>query len=68
MNRPMALRAGIDLSRLILGQTNEDYSGLEIVGDYRLSQNLYLAGELGNEKKKTIQEDSYNFTTSGQLY
>ncbi|MGS0524471.1 DUF6048 family protein [Zobellia nedashkovskayae] len=30
---------------------DEDYTGLEFVGDYRLSQNLYLAAELGNEKK-----------------
>jgi len=58
------LRAGIDLSRLILSQTNDDYSGLEIVGDYRLTQKLYLAGEFGNEKK-TQQEDTYNFTASG---
>jgi uncharacterized protein DUF6048 len=58
------LRAGIDLSRLILSQTGDDYSGLEIVGDYRLTQKLYLAGEFGNEKK-TKQEDTYNFTTSG---
>jgi hypothetical protein len=58
------LRAGIDLSRLVLSQTSEDYSGLEIVGDYRLTQKLYLAGEFGNEKK-TKQEDTYNFTTSG---
>lgn len=58
------LRAGIDLSRLVLSQTSDDYSGLEIVGDYRLMQKLYLAGEFGNEKK-TKQEDTYNFTTSG---
>ncbi len=58
------LRAGIDLSRLALSQSNDDYSGLEIVGDYRLTQKLYLAGEFGNEKK-TKQEDTYNFTTSG---
>ena len=58
------LRVGLDLSRLIIAQTDDDYSGLEIVGDYRLTQKLFIAGELGNEKK-TKQEDLYNFTTSG---
>ena len=58
------LRVGIDLSRLIISQTSEGYTGLEIVGDYRLKQKLYIAGEFGNEKK-TKQEDLYNFTTSG---
>jgi len=58
------LRVGVDLSRIIISQTSEDYTGLEIVGDYRLKQKLYIAGELGNEKK-TKQEDLFNFTTSG---
>ena len=58
------LRVGIDLSRIIITQTNDDYKGLELVGDYRLTQKIYIAGELGNEEK-TQQEDLYNFTTSG---
>jgi len=72
---PYGLRAGIDLSRVLQGFLNDDYSGLEIVGDYRLTQNLYLAGELGNEKKTSTEEFAdidilniipiYNYTTSG---
>ncbi|MFS4456600.1 DUF6048 family protein [Maribacter sp. 2304DJ31-5] len=58
------LRAGIDLSRPILGFLDDDYTGVEIVADYRLTQTLYIAGELGNEEK-TKQEDLLNFTTSG---
>lgn len=58
------IRAGIDLSKLLISNLNDDYTGIEIVGDYRLTQKLYLAAELGNEKK-TKQEDLYNFTTSG---
>lgn len=58
------LRLGVDLSKILLSTLNEDYTGLELVGDYRLKQNLYLAAELGNEKL-TKQEDLYNFTTSG---
>lgn len=58
------IRAGIDLSRLITSFLDDNYQGLEIVADYRLTQKLYIAAELGNEKK-TKQEDLYNFTTSG---
>ena len=62
--QPYGLRIGIDLSRPLTSFFNDDYTGLEFVGDYRLSQKLYVAGEVGNEKK-TKQEDVYNFTTSG---
>ncbi len=58
------LRVGVDLSRPLTSILNEGYTGLEFVGDYRLTQKIYLAAELGNEKK-TKQEDLYNFTTSG---
>jgi len=58
------LRVGVDLSKILLSTLDEDYTGLELVGDYRLKQNLFAAAELGNEKL-TRQEDLYNFTTSG---
>ena len=58
------LRIGADLSKLLLTYINDYYTAIEFVGDYRLAQKLYLAAELGNEKK-TNQEDLYNFTTSG---
>lgn len=58
------LRVGVDLSKILLSTLDENYTGLELVGDYRLKQNLYIAAELGNEKL-TKQEDLYNFTTSG---
>ena len=58
------LRVGVDLSRPVLSFTNDDYTGIEFVGDYRLTQKIWLAAELGNEKR-TDQEDLYNFTTSG---
>ncbi len=74
-SQPYGLRAGIDLSRPALSFFNEDYTGLEIVADYRLTQRLYLAGELGNEQKTNQEELSnfdisdptplYNYTTSG---
>ncbi|UJH67951.1 DUF6048 family protein [Allomuricauda sp. SCSIO 65647] len=58
------LRIGVDLSRPVLSFTDDGYTGLEFVGDYRFTDRIWLAGELGNEKR-TDQEDLYNFTTSG---
>ncbi|MDC6407021.1 MULTISPECIES: DUF6048 family protein [Maribacter] len=58
------LRAGIDLSRPLISALDENYTGFEIVADYRLTEKLYLAAELGTEDK-TKQEDLYNFTTTG---
>lgn len=58
------VRFGIDLSRPMTKLLTTGYSGIEFVGDYRLNQKLYLAGEFGREKK-TKQEQLYNFTTTG---
>ncbi|NNE76743.1 MAG: hypothetical protein HKN31_06680, partial [Pricia sp.] len=69
------LRVGVDLSRPLVGILEDNYTGLEFVGDYRLTQKLYLAGELGNEKKtigvglgseiNSVEGELYNFTASG---
>ncbi len=63
------LRVGVDLSRLILSFADEDYTGLELVGDYRLTEKLYIAGELGNEERTRTEDLGgtllYNYTTSG---
>ena len=45
------LRVGIDLSRPLISVFDEDYQGLEISGDYRISEHFYLAAELGNESR-----------------
>lgn len=58
------LRVGGDLSRLVRSAFDADYQGFELVGDYRISQKFYLAGELGSEQK-TTEEDHYSFTSSG---
>ena len=69
------LRVGIDLSRIVVSTLEDNYSGIELVGDYRLTQKLYLAAEIGNEKKtigvnlgNLVDDPSgelYNFTASG---
>lgn len=62
---PYGLRIGIDLSKKILQQFNPDFEGIEFVGDFRLSQTLYAAVEVGQEKK-TVFEDTYSYTPEGQ--
>lgn len=69
------LRVGVDLSRPLITAFNDQYEGFEIVGDFRISQRLYLAAELGNESR-TVEEALenvddinkvvlYDFTSSG---
>jgi len=61
------LRLGADLGKLVRSAIDDDYSGFEISGDYRLTKKLYLAGELGNEKR-TITTDFLNVTAAGSYF
>jgi hypothetical protein len=73
--QPYGLRIGADLSRPARTFLDDLYSGFELVGDYRITQNLYLAAELGNEKFSRSEELGnennenrtilYDYTTSG---
>lgn len=58
------IRLGLDISKPIRMLIDPDYRGLELVGDYRLSRDLFLAAELGNETKK-VDRDAVHFETSG---
>lgn len=49
------LRVGIDLSKPIRSFIEEEYQGLELAADYRLYENIYLAGEIGNEQNVISQ-------------
>ena len=58
------LRVGIDLYKLSRGLYDNNYKGIEFVGDYRLTKKYFLAAELGNENK-TTDDARLNFTTKG---
>lgn len=58
------VRFGVDLFKLTRSFYEQDYRGLELVGDYRLTRKHYIAVELGNEDK-TVDDDRINFTTQG---
>ena len=61
------IRVGADLYKLTRSFYDDDYRGLEIVGDYRLTKKYYIAGELGNEEI-TVDDSRLNFTTSGSYF
>jgi len=58
------LRIGGDIGKLIRTALDDNYTGFEIMADYRLKEKLYVAGELGIEEKNTIT-DYLNITTEG---
>lgn len=61
------VRVGADLYKLTRSFYDKNYQGLELVGDYRLTKNYYIAGELGNEKI-TVDDTRLDFTTTGTYF
>lgn len=61
------LRLGFDAYRLTRSFYDKNYKGLELVGDYRLTKKIYIAGELGNEQK-TVNDDQLNYTANGTYF
>lgn len=49
------LRIGLDLSKPVRTFLDDKYQGFEIMADYRISQKLFIAAELGNETKDYIE-------------
>lgn len=58
------LRVGGDIGKLIRSFADDDYTGFEILADYRLKKRLYIAGEIGIEEKNT-NTDYLNVTSKG---
>ncbi len=56
------LRVGVDIARFIRSAINDDYSGFEINGDYRVYRNYYIAAEIGNE---SLIRDEANINVEG---
>jgi hypothetical protein len=60
------LRLGIDISRPARNYFSGSYSGFEIVGDYRIRKNVYLATEIGYEEETS--DEAYSNSTSKGNY
>lgn len=58
------LRVGIDLSKPIRTLLDKDYTGFEILGDFRVTKRMYLAAEIGTEEK-FYYEPNLNARTQG---
>lgn len=61
------LRLGGDIGKLARSFIDDDYTGFEIGGDYRLTRKLYLAGELGSEEN-TVRNDYLDVTAKGSYF
>lgn len=58
------LRVGIDLVKPILSAVKGNYNGFEIVADYRVKKNFYIAAEVG-AAEQIKRRDTYAFTAKG---
>lgn|SRR5690606_38578960 len=67
IKRAYGLRVGADVSKLVRSFLDDKYKGFELVGDYRITQNLYVAGELGTEERQTLT-DYMDITTKGNYF
>ncbi|WP_439129112.1 DUF6048 family protein [Polaribacter sp.] len=59
------IRLGVDISKPIKAVFDGAYAGFEIVGDYRIKKNLYIAAELGYEEETTAEFMVSNSTAKG---
>ena len=46
-----SLRLGIDLIKPIKTNLDKNFQGLEIVGDLKINRRIFIAAEIGSEKK-----------------
>ncbi|MGC6432499.1 MAG: DUF6048 family protein [Jejuia sp.] len=61
------LRVGADTGKLIRSFLDDNYTGIELIADYRITKKLYIAGELGNEER-IVTTDFLNTTTKGSYF
>jgi hypothetical protein len=58
------LIVGVDINKIARSLYDTDYKGIAFTGDYRLTKNYYLYGELGNENI-TVDDPQLNTTSKG---
>ena len=61
------LRLGADISKLARSFLDDNYTGFEIMGDYRLTKRIYIAGEIGNEER-TLENEVLSNVTKGSYF
>ena len=58
------LRIGLDIYKLVNSSINDNYDGFELNADYRISDKLYIASEIGLTENTEVEE-YLNFTSKG---
>ena len=58
------LRVGVDASKIVRTFLETDYSAFELNADYRITNKLYVAGDVGTEER-TTSTDYLNSTAKG---
>ncbi len=66
-NNKYGLRLGIDLSKPLRTLVDSDYSGVEILSDFRISHRFYIAAELGTEKDEQIESNLVSSTKGSYI-
>ncbi len=61
------LRLGVDLSKPLRTLVDDDYSGFEIMGDFRISHRFYVAAEIGNEKDERSESNLVSSTKGSYI-
>ena len=61
------LRIGGDAVKLVRTFVDDNYKGFEINADYRITKNMYVAGELGTEEKIT-DADYFEAKSTGSYF
>ena len=61
-NNKYGLRLGLDLARPIRSLVDKDFSGFEIMADFRITHRFYIAAEFGNDKDDQIEENLVSST------
>lgn len=64
---PYGLRLGVDISKPIKAMFDDTYKGFELVGDYRLTKNFYLAAEIGFEEETTKEDFTSSFSKGNYI-
>ncbi len=64
--KPYGLRVGIDAASLIRTAVDEEYTGIQLLGDFRLTDDWYAAAELGNERLDR-QRERVGYEASGSF-
>lgn len=65
--RKFGIRVGTDASKLVRTALDNDYSGFELIADYRFNRKIFIAGEIGNEQKEFVT-DFLDITTKGTYF